>query len=176
MKRLSYVAAFALLTACASGEEKKVDPKVLTSTSFEELAGWGGLDTGLLTKTRAHTGQYCIKVDNTHEFSLTYDVVLGEMSPRKVKKINLHAWVLLPTDRTNAILGIQVVDPANGQPVFGDGVKMETIKKYNKWVEIDKDFELPETIQPTHHLKLFLYRDAAFDSVYADDITLKIVD
>lgn len=177
MKNFFFVAALASLAACSSGDDAKVDPNVLTKTSFEEVSGWG-IDPTTLTKERAHTGVYAMRVDKDHEFSLTYDVVMGKVSPRKIKKMNLHGWVFLPTDKTAAILGIQITDPDQGnKEVFGDGVKMqETVKDYNKWVEVDKDIELPATIAPTHHLKMFLWRAGAADPVYVDDLTLKVVE
>jgi hypothetical protein len=179
MKPLFFITALAGLTACSSDSaseyQRQSGPNVLTDTSFEEVLGWGGIDPSMLTRERAHTGVFSMRVDKDHEYSLTYDVALGKMSPRKVKKIKLNAWVFLPSENTKAILGVQVIDPDQGnKETFGDGLKMETVHDYNKWVQIEKEMELPESLAPTHHLKLFLWRAAAVDPVYVDDLRLSI--
>ncbi|QJX46931.1 hypothetical protein HMJ29_08290 [Hymenobacter taeanensis] len=178
MKKLLFVTALAGLAACSSdgtsSYQRLSGPNVLTDTSFEEVYGWG-IDPATLTRERAHSGMYSMRVDPAHEYSMTYSVVIGQMSPRKVKKIKLSAWVFLPSENTKAILGVQIVDPDQGyKEVFGDGVKMETVKEYNKWVQVEKVMELPETLAPTHNLKLFLWRAAAVDPVYVDDVRLTI--
>ncbi|TGD78530.1 hypothetical protein [Hymenobacter wooponensis] len=177
MKNFLWVAALIGLAACSSSDEKKVDANTLTSTSFEEIAGWG-VDMGTLSRERAHTGVYALKVDNAHDFSLTYDVVVGQVSPRKIKKINVHGWVFLPSTNTNAILGLQVTDPSqDNKAIWGDGIKMdEAVKDYNKWVEVSKDMEMPAELAPTHHLKMYLWRAGAIDPVYADDLSIQVIE
>ena len=177
MKNIFCFLVLASLTAsCSSDNNLPADgPNLITKNDFEALAGWGGVDPATLSKVRAHSGKYSLEVHPPdRDYSITYDAALGQVSPRKVKKIRLDAWVFLTSAKASGMLVMQVKDPAQADKnIFWDGIKLtETVKEYNKWVKVSKEFTLPETIAYTNHVQLFLWRGDASEPVYADDISL----
>jgi hypothetical protein len=172
---LTLLAATLAVTACGGDKSKKMADGVVTENDFENTAGWG-VDPTLLSKAQAHSGIYSISVDPTHEFSLTYENSLGQMKAQKFTKVHLHAWVYLLSAQSNGILGMQVTDPSQGnKAIGGDDINLgETVKQYNKWVEVDKDLLLPANVTSANHIKVFLWRGAAQQPIFADDIRISI--
>lgn len=165
-----------LLNSCSGDKSgSAVGEKVIMANDFESVAGWN-VDPTLLDRGHAHSGQYAIKVDQTHEFSLTYDMALGLASPVKVKTVHLEAWAFLPSNKSTGVLGIQLMGgPTNSDGVFGEGIRLgEVVKKYNEWVLVSKDFTFPDNITPLEHIRLSLWRADASDRVLVDDVKLTI--
>lgn len=172
-----------LLGACAPNSAPGPPPgtNTITFNDFEGGGGWsndpGRNDPSLLDKGRAHSGQYAIKVDGAHEFSLTFDLPLIQISQKKFHRVRLDAWVYLPSAQATGALGIQVMNHAKNEQVFGDYLKLgEVVKTYKKWVPVHKDFTLPANITPVQHLRLSLWRADATDFVLADDVQLTLLD
>lgn len=164
------------LTACGGDNAKTAAGSAAAENDFEHLAGWG-VDPSLLSREQAHSGVYSISVDPNREFSLTYENALGQLSAQKFKKVRLNAWVYLLSPKGNGgVLGMQITDPAQGnKAIGGDGINLgETVKEYNKWVEVSKDMVLPETVTSANHIKVFLWRGVATQAIFADDIRLTI--
>ncbi|MDO7847948.1 hypothetical protein Q5H92_16400 [Hymenobacter sp. M29] len=173
MKKFTLLFGLTLLAACSS-EDKAVDDKIITKNDFEALAGWN-TDPAALFRGKAHSGRYALKVDKDHEFSTTFEMALGYISPTRVKAIHLEAWVLLPSDKATGVLGVQVIEPETGKEVFGGGIRVaEVVKARGKWEKVEADYTLPENTTPTQRLRLSLWRANASDQVVIDDVTLSV--
>ncbi|SNR74298.1 MULTISPECIES: hypothetical protein [Hymenobacter] len=178
MKKIAVLLGLAFLGACSSDDTSAVasDSKTITANDFESLAGWNN-DPATLDKGHAHSGQYAIKVDKDHEFSTTFDMALGLATPAKIKTVHLEAWAYLPSNKATGMLGVQVMDPATNQQVFGDGIRLgEQVKEYNKWTQVSKDIVLPDNITSLQHIRMSLWRADATDRVLVDDVKLSIKD
>lgn len=177
MKSLLTALAMLSLAACSSNTEFGTPGDYITRNDFESMMGWIP-DASALTKDHAHSGQYAIQVNPEHEFSLTYTAMLGNVSPHKLRGIKLEAWVFLPDDKTTGVLGVQILDPAQGnKEIFGSGINLpETVKEYGKWVQVSKDIMLPDNIAYTHNLKVFLWRAGTASTVYVDDLSIKAIE
>ncbi|GAB2795276.1 hypothetical protein HNQ93_002981 [Hymenobacter luteus] len=177
MKKFTVLLSLAVLGACSSDEKASTsasDAKTITFNDFESVAGWN-VDPALLDRGRAHSGKYAIKVDKDREFSLTFDMALGQATPTKIKTVHLEAYAFLPSDKATGMLGVQVMDDTNTQQLFGDGIRLgEAVKSYGKWVPVSKDITLPENITAAQHLRLSLWRADASDYVLIDDVKLSI--
>lgn len=182
MKIIAGLVGLTLLAACSSSDNSTgptVDDNTITFNDFESGGGWSNdpyrNDPALFKKGEAHSGRYAIKVDKDHEFSLTYDMPLGQVSPRKFKTLHLEAWVFLPSDKATGALGVQVMDHVTNTQVYGDAIQLASVvKSYNKWVAVSKDFDLPDNITSTQHLRLWLGRSGSPEEVLADDMKLSI--
>lgn len=157
-----------------SGTSNNAD--IITSNDFESVFGWIP-NNETLTRERSHSGHYSIKVDDKHEFSLGFDRELGQIDPRKLKKIKLEAWAFLPSKNASAMLGLQVMDPATGQVVMSDGIPLvEAVEADKQWVPISKEVTLVDSIAPTNHLKVFLWRNSATEPAFLDDLRITILE
>ncbi|RFP66893.1 hypothetical protein D0N36_02075 [Hymenobacter lapidiphilus] len=102
MKPLFYLGLALSLAACSTpSSETAADAGVLAHNDFESLAGWLPDDMAL-TKDQAHSGKYATMVDQNHEFSLTYNTLLGNLSEHKPRGLMVEAWVYLPDDKATA--------------------------------------------------------------------------
>ena len=166
-----------LLVACSSSDSSTADAaNTLTFNNFESSDGWIPASTSL-TRDQAHSGKYSAKVDGATEFSIGYNNMMGKMHPTRLRKIKLQAWAFLPNGKSQARLGIQIVDPVTNKEVFGDGITLtDQVKSFKKWVEISKEVTLPETVTATQVMKLFLWRAGAAEAAYIDDVSLSIVE
>lgn len=175
MRNIFSLLTLVLLGSCSSGNEStpEVDAQTITFNDFEGGGGWSQ-DPSLFEKGRAHSGQYAIKVDKDHEFSLTYNMPLGKISDHKFRTVHVEAWAFMPSEKSTGNLGVQVMTPANEQ-VYGDGLKLrDVVKDYGKWVAVSKDFTLPDNIIASQSLRVFLWRADATDEVLVDDVKVSI--
>lgn len=178
MKNFTVLLGLALLSACSSDDKaggSTSGEKVITFNDFESSAGWN-VDPGMLDRGRAHSGLYAIKADKDHEFSLTFDMALGQATPAKIKTVHLEGWAFRAGNGSTGILGVQVMDAQNpGQQTFGDGIKIgEVVKTTGKWEQISKDITLPDNITAAQHIRLSLWRADGSDAVLVDDVKLSI--
>lgn len=183
MKKLVILLNLALLGACSSDKEgtTEIDDKTVCFNNFEGSGGWsndpGRNNASLVKKGNGHSGQYALVVDKDHEFSLTYDMPLGQISSSKFKTLHLDAWVYMTSEKGAATIGMQIMAPDNYTSLGGGDVKFtDVVKKYNEWVPISKDFPLPDNITSAQHLRLFMWRAGATEPVLLDDVKLSIKD
>ena len=167
------------LGACSSDNTSggNSNERVITANDFESTAGWN-VDPTLLEHGKAHSGQYAIKVDKDHEFSLTFDMALGQATPSKIKTVHLEGWAYLTSEKSSGVLGLQIMGgPTNSDMVYGDGIRLaDVVKSYNKWVLVSKDITLPDNITAVQHVRISLWRADATEPVLVDDLRLTIKD
>lgn len=179
MKNLLYASLVLALTACGD-KATDVPANQLAGNDFESVEGWMGDNTpGSLTKDKAHSGRYAVRVDPGNEFSMGYSNVLGKLSPSRLKKIKVHAWVNVPAINSNAVLVTQITDPANptAPPVMWDAMKLgEQAKTPNKWVEIEKEITLPSNVTYTNRIQVYLWRPSGSETAFLDDLSIMKVE
>ena len=178
-KVLCSIGALAALTlaGCGGNNESVIDPNVLVNANFDTLAGWiPDAMSGTLTREKAHSGSYALKVDGTHEYSLGYTAPLGNLSGTRIKKIKVSAWTFL-TAGASASLVVTVGNPATPaeKPLIWEGISLSKSAAAGKWVEVDRVITLPENILPTYTLGLYLWREGGgSQAVYLDDLRVTI--
>lgn len=176
--------SLASLSACSSAgflQPSEADANIVTFNNFESGGGWSSNpslnDPSLVEKGLAHSGQYAIRVDQNHEFSLTYAMALGKIRAAKFQKLRLEAWAFMPSERSTGTIGVQLLSPDNSKQVFSDDIKLRNVvKSYGEWVAISKDITLPDSVIPAQNLRLFMWRSDATDKVLLDDVKLSILD
>ncbi|GGG44366.1 hypothetical protein [Hymenobacter glacieicola] len=175
MKKLPW----ALLVLSLAGCGEKTSPKshdTLISNDFESLEGWvNDLNTTSLTREKAHSGQYSLKVDGTTEYGRTYTNQLGKMHDTRPKKLKINAWVFVSGAQAGAKLVTVITDPApDAKPAVWDGLDVVAAVKsqYGKWVEISNELTVPESVTPTNKFQMYLWRTGGAAPVYLDDLTV----
>ena len=167
-----------LAPACNSDNAPATGADVLVSNDFEHLAGWlGPTPNPTLTKEKAHSGQYSIKVDGNSEYSLGFSSTLGALRDVRVKRIKVTGWVLVPSAQASALLVTHGGDAVpNGKPLVWEG--LDVVKavegKYNQWVEVSKVVDIPDAASATTGLGIYLWRSGGNQPVYLDDLTVTL--
>lgn len=163
----------ALLTACSSPDTESNSTNLLLRNDFDSLAGWTGAESPSLTRERAHSGQYSIKTDKDLEYSLTYVNLLGRLSPVRLTKIKVAAWVFAAKPG-NAQLTVQLTRSLqDNTTIFNQSLDLgETVKKPGEWTYVSKVFALPADISSANQLRIFVWRASAAEPVYLDDLVV----
>jgi hypothetical protein len=174
MKKLLY--AVLALAMCSCGGSEKKPAGLLVENDFEAMDGWAnGCINGSLNKEKAHSGVYSVKVNPGQDYSLGYSNQLGKLSPTRMQKFKVHAWVHVSNDKEAAVLVTEVKNPGQDKSVFWDGLDMlkeGKAKGFNKWVEVEKTYDLPESVNYNSQLLVYLWRGSSTQPVYMDDVQL----
>ncbi len=174
MKKLLYGLMTLSCIACGRTENKPAG--LMTSNDFEESEGWmSGAVNASLTKDKAHSGVYSVKVAPGLDYSLGYNGTLGKLSSSRLEKIKLHAWIFLPNDKATAKLVTEVKNPGQEKGVVWDGVDLVERGKvdgFNKWIEVEKIVPLPKEVNSESQLLVYLWRGDSSEPVYVDDLQL----
>ena len=161
------------MASCGGSSDGATDPNTMVNADFDTLAGWlPEPQNATLSREKAHSGQYSLKVDGVHEYSLGYRQALGQLRNIRVKKITVSAWAFVPSTDANASLVVAVTNPANPaeKPLLWEGIDLGASKTYGKWTEIKKTIALPDGVLPTSALGLYLWRTGGNKPVYLDDL------
>jgi hypothetical protein len=182
MKRCIYLTAVLwAFSSCSRDPEKETSLvtlqdsySLITFNDFEALDGWGE-KLPSVNKERAYSGNYSIKVDKDLEFSYGYSKLLGQVTNRRPKSLKLHTYVFVPGKLTGkAILVITLTNPAgNNAPILQKFINLEKVKDFRKWVEINEEIALPENVNETHQLNIYMWRFEATKPVYLDDLKVR---
>lgn len=174
---LSVLAATTLLVGCAEDKPAStVEGQVIAANDFESLDGWIPA-TPTLTREVAHSGKYSVTVGGGNEFGLGYSTILGQVASQKPHKLKLEAWAYLTNINSDATLGLQVADPATGQALFNEGIRLrDQVKKEREWTLVSKEITLPDNITYTNQLKVFPWRGPTADAAYLDDVKVSILE
>ncbi|WP_201977645.1 carbohydrate binding domain-containing protein [Hymenobacter rubidus] len=167
------------VAGCGGSDSSAADPSLLVSCDFDTLAGWlPEAQSGMLSRDKAHSGRYAIKVEPGHDYSLSYKAPLGQLHETRVKKIKVTAWAFVPTADAKASLVVTVgnSDPANDKPLMWDAVEVNSTKDTGKWTEVSKEFTIPDNAMPTSPLGVYLWRTGGSQPVYLDDLRIKAVE
>ncbi|RZL01242.1 MAG: hypothetical protein EOO62_23445 [Hymenobacter sp.] len=172
MKKFLLALPLAALVACGGSKSgaSYSDKDVLMSADIDGMAGWIG-DPNALVRGEAHSGAYCLRVDQNHEFSPGYTAVLGQLSPTRIKGVKLEAWVYA-TDKNSAGKLEFVLKDGSGAEVMRDQTHLEEVKDYGKWVLVSKDIMFPPSTNYTSTITLYASRAGATTPAFVDDIKL----
>lgn len=162
--------------SCGGDSTAANDPNQIAFTNYESVAGWMDVQ-GSLTKDKAHSGAYSVKVDAANEYGMGYVFPLGKATPRKPRKVRIEGWAFKTDGKSNAKLALQIVDATTGQQKFSDDISFASqVKDAGKWVEISKDVTIPENTTSADMLKVFLWRAEAASPAYLDDLRISLAE
>lgn len=172
MKKLFFALPLLALAACGKDNSTAENPDVLMTADFDSLVGWIP-DASTVTKEKAHSGAYSIKVDPSHEYSLTYTNSLGQLSSSRIRGVKLDAWAFMPNKDATAKLGFLVKDATDGKVALGEGIELkDQVKEYGKWVKISKEINFPASANYSSQIVIFLWKAGSTGPAYVDDIQL----
>jgi len=152
------------------------DANLIGFNNYESVMGW--MDApGSLTRERAHSGHYSVKVDGSNEYAMGYMLPLGKATPRKPHKIRISGWAFMSDANSKAKMALQIADATNGQQKFSDDIAfVDQVKTPGKWVEISKDVTIPDNATSADMLKVFMWRADATSPAFLDDLSISLVE
>ena len=155
-------------SACSSSASKPENE--LLSNDFESLTGWN-IEHPSLTREKAHSSQYSIKIQKGIDYSLTYRNILGKMASDRIEKIRIKAFVYL-TKPTGASLTVQLMQsPTDATSVFNQAINLQSkVKNVGQWTEINEVVDLPASATPGNELRLYTWGANNDEVVYLDDL------
>lgn len=166
----------AALAACHPRDGRpEVRQRELMHTGFEDFAGWYPALATSLTTEKAHSGKYAIQVDAQHEYSPTYRAEMGQLCAHRPRRLTLGAWVWVPSAAADAVLVLSIANPDNlDHPVFHKNVYLTNSGPYGQWKYVSRDMDLTGDvyINSKSQLVIYLWKNDATQTVYADDIQL----
>ena len=170
MRFLAYPVFALLLAASACSSSTSKPENELLSNDFESLTGWNTENLSL-TREKAHSGQYSIKIQKGIDYSLTYRNLLGKMAPNRIDKIRIKAFVYL-TKPTGASLTVQLMQSAtDGASVFNQTINLNSkVKNVGEWTEINEVVALPASATPGNELRIYTWGANNDEVVYLDDL------
>jgi hypothetical protein len=152
--------------------------KIFVINDFESLVGWlGAASHPSLTKERAHSGQYALKVDGAIPYSLSYNSTLGNLSEVRLKKLRLSAWVLVPDAEASALLVTHIGDaPPATKPLLWDSFDVaKATQKRGQWAHVSKVINMPAEADANTAIGLYLWCNKGTKATYIDDIVVSEV-
>ena len=181
MKKSFLFSACALALAACGGNESVIDsdPNVLMHTDFEGLDGWLPSDkTRSLTQEKAHSGKTSMRVDATHEYSLSFSEPLGQLHDAQPKKIIVSAWTFVPDAQAAASLVASISNPASpDKPLLWQAIILsKESTPYGEWKEVSQTITVPANVGSANKLSIYLWRTSGTSPVYVDDIKATLVE
>ncbi len=165
--------------ACSSSDkDTSISDKTLLYSDFEQLDGWCPPNPSLTTDF-AHSGRFSIKTAPDIEYSLAYIKTLGLISPKRIKRVKLSAWAYLPEASSgSARLTLAFDDPAQGNKLLlSEAIDLgEAAPEQNKWQEVSKEITLPDNIEFTHEMRIFIWKSSATTPTYIDDVRVDVLE
>lgn len=177
MKKIAY-AFLALALAGCNDEAAQAPAGQITFNDFEAVDGWStGVPVPSLTKEKAHSGTYAIRVAPGLDYSTGYNNLLGKISTTRLRKVKVQAWVFVSNPQSTAVLVTQIHSVEQSKDLLWDGLDVtKAAKETNKWVQIEKEVVLPETATYTNQLLVYLWRNGSAQPTYLDDLRISRVE
>lgn len=162
-------------TLAGCGDKSSSRPaNYLTGNDFDQLEGWtGDMVLPSLTKEKAHSGAYSMRVGPGIDYSNGFIGTLGKISPTRLTQIQVKAWVYVPAGNVTAAIVTQLMDPAStdGKMAMWEPMPLDkAVKKRNEWVEVEKTLTLPANAGPNFKLYVYMWSGGAPNVAYLDDV------
>lgn len=174
---LAALTALSLL-AVTGCDDTKPDPEGGNSLAFndyEAVVGWMP-NPESVTRERAHSGRYSVKVGPENEYGMGYSMVLEKIIDHRPHKIRLEGWGYMTDANAGAKVGFQLFNAPQDKLLFSDGIEYaEAIKTLGKWVKISKDITLPNDVAGNQQIRVFLWRSNASSPAFLDDLRISEV-
>lgn len=170
MKRVLLALPLAVLAACG-GDSTANNKDVLMKSDFDALNGWLP-DRAALTRDKAHSGAYSIKVEPGRDFSLNYLAQLGQLSGSRIRGVRFDGWVFLTDKNAKAQLAFVTKEAPDGKDIEATYFNYDTVNEYGKWVAVSKEIIFPATTNYNSALLVYLWRAGATSPAYLDDVQL----
>lgn len=181
-RALAIAGGLLLLAGCAGKADEAGDAaaaNLITRQDFESVAGWNGAqDAPSLTTEKAHSGKYALKVGPGVDYSIGYIHPMGQMAPKRFRKLKISGWFLRPDAGAKATLIFSVAHKGAADNLVWAGLNVhDKVSELNTWTRAELEVEVPAAAQFDDECRFYLWRsDPAATVVYADDLEIQVVE
>jgi hypothetical protein len=137
-------------------------------TSDLENVSW--INQNSLSREKAHSGNFCAKLDTLFPYSFGYQNTFNNLSDTLPSSVDVSVWILYPQLKISGCVVISI--DSIGKNIYWKGIQInDSIKTVNQWQEIKVSFEIPKKVMPTDFIKIYVYNTDK-RTFYMDDLTL----
>lgn len=175
-----FLALLALLSlgaiaGCDNTSSEAAEGSSLAFNDYEAVVGWMP-NPESVTRERAHSGRYAVKVGPENEYGMGYSSVLEKIIDHRPRKLRVEAWGFMTDANSTAKVGFQLFNAAQDKVLFNDGIEYaEAVKTPGRWVKISKDMTLPSDVAGNQQIRVFLWRSGASSPAFIDDLRISEV-
>lgn len=119
-------------------------------------------------------GEYCSRVDSTHEFSLGFRKLLSEVSPERIRKISVSVSVKLMDLGRSSSLVVQVSNAKNENVFWSSHELPPMVEDADKWCSIEVTDILPEYEREGAKASIYIWNPYK-TTVYVDNMEVKFL-
>lgn len=146
------------------------EKKIIIKHDFENSAdGW---NQNNLVMSGAHSGKYFTQTDSTHEFSAGFAKSLSDITPLKIKRIDLVAWIRKADYNSSADL-ILSLEKGTTMVFYKLMSTKMAFPEYNEWTRMFASYDLPDSIGKNLFMKVYFLNKNKFP-VDADDFEIRL--
>jgi hypothetical protein len=168
---LSIAALSLMLASCSSGDKAKVEHNNLYYfTDYETYLGFGRSVN--IQKGEAFSGKCYSKADSSLAFSAGFYMNLGDISAKKLKKVEVTSqmWLSGPECEASLVITIQRGDST----VKWEGFPLkEKIKEFKTWGEMKVSIPLPQNLESYDVMKVYLWNTSNKGVAKIDDLAIQ---
>lgn len=178
MKKLLFLYAITLLLSACSGNvnDKTAKKNTENSISFANdmenasaiIPSW--LNESTVGEGIAHSGKFSCMMDETREYSYSFQENFGKISSKLPKKILINAWIYSTVENPDISF---VVDIYNKEKsiLWNSAVVKSGIPKANIWTEVNYAFDISKPIDINDNVRIFIWNQHKL-KFYYDDATV----
>jgi len=162
-KLLLFSLMIAMLVAC----NKSKNGETVFTNDLENVKMWNKAPN--VVKGIAHSGVYACKLDTANEFSYGFCSLLGDVSTKMPKNIEVSVWAYSQIVNPDACIVIEIFN--NEQKVFWKNSGLNAITKAKEWTEVKAHFDLPSNLNPKNEVRVYIWNPKKLE-FYADDFKI----
>ena len=171
MKKFLLVALVIAAFASCSEEEKKVEHNNLYfANDLENAIGWG--TNKITTKGDAHSGKYYSKTDSIQPYSFAFSALLGDISEKKLSKVNVDIWTFVKNEKYKACIAVAV--SRNDSTILWESSDLKAFyKEPGVWFKSSGTVKFPNNLEKTDKITVLVWNVDGKSEVRADDFEIQ---
>ncbi len=158
-------------TKTTTDNETKADHNDLYfANDMENISQWGQKSD--ISKGEGHSGKYFSKADKNSPYSFGLSSSISELTSKKIKKVDTKVWVSVANKDYKGGLICSIF--RNDSTIFWTSSNLKDfISEPGKWCEVRGNYELPDDLQQTDRIAIYIWNSGDKCDIYADDFEIQ---
>jgi hypothetical protein len=171
MRTFIFLALSGLIASCRS--DKKTSLYFLDTV--ESNYAWNGNHIPCIIKSeKAHSGMYMCKVNKDYSSSVTFNMRLGDISPKPLKAVTVSGWIMLTGNNSERNITIDIRNQNDSMVEYFSHNTGYDLRDINKWVYTKYRFNLSKKNRNNIDNRILVYfYNSKEEPIYVDDIAVE---